>query len=81
LTADHGIDSSTIVGTGHHGRVRRDDVLSVARSAGSTSAATPRSAPVPMSRLRRAIATRAVKSMSAMAQLTTVVEVDVTHID
>jgi 2-oxoglutarate dehydrogenase E2 component (dihydrolipoamide succinyltransferase) len=79
LVAHHRVDPLSITGTGLGGRVRRDDVLAAARQqAGSVS---HRGTSVPMSRLRRVIATRAVESMSSTAQLTTVVEVDVTRVE
>ena len=106
LAAQHGIDLSTIRGTGVGGRIRKQDVLDAA-GAGTPSApaAAPASAPAPapaaparavapqapapsplrgrtekMSRLRKVIAERMVESLQVSAQLTTVVEVDVTRI-
>ena len=93
LAAESGIDLTQVAGTGVGGRIRKDDVLnasSVAPSAAPTS--TPAAAFVPgeasplrgttepMSRLRKVLAERAVASMVSTAQLTTVVEVDVTKI-
>ena len=102
LAKEQGVDLSQIKGTGVNGRVRKDDVLNVAKSnAAPTSqspspvAATPTqavntSAPAPQeslrgkveqtSRLRRIIAERMVQSLHISAQLTSVVEVDVTKI-
>lgn len=87
LAHDSGVDLSTVVGTGIGGRIRKEDVLS-ARGGAPTS--TKKRAPlktsplrgttVPMSRLRKVVAERAVISMNSTAQLTSVVEVDVTHI-
>jgi 2-oxoglutarate dehydrogenase E2 component (dihydrolipoamide succinyltransferase) len=92
LASENGIDLATVAGTGVGGRIRKDDVLA-AQSAGSVShTATPAVAHVPgaasalrgttepMSRLRKVLAERAVASMVSTAQLTTVVEVDVTRI-
>lgn len=71
------------------GRIRKEDVLA---KAGGSAAPAPPAAPtvveastlrgtsVPMSRLRKVIAERAVASMQQTAQLTTVVEVDVTEV-
>lgn len=91
LAAEIGIDLSRISGTGVGGRIRKDDILS-ANSAPVAQAAAPVAAHVrgvasalrgtvePMSRLRKVLAERAVASMVSTAQLTTVVEVDVTRI-
>jgi 2-oxoglutarate dehydrogenase E2 component (dihydrolipoamide succinyltransferase) len=100
LAAEHGIDLSSIEGTGVGGRIRKSDVLAAAERAAEppaapapAAAATP-SAPTqppaaaaaqrgkvePMSRMRQVIATRMVESLQTSAQLTTVVEVDVTRI-
>ena len=89
LAAESGVNLSTVSGTGVGGRIRREDVV-VAASGSSTSAA-PAAAHVaatsalrgtvePMSRLRKVLGERAVASMVSSAQLTTVVEVDVTKI-
>ena len=87
LANENGVDLNNIVGTGIGGRIRKEDVLSA--RGGSASAAktrTPlevsplRGTTVPMSRLRKVVAERAVISMQSTAQLTSVVEVDVTRI-
>lgn len=89
LANDHGVDLGAVTGTGVGGRIRKEDVL--AKATGSTapvSAAAPtvveasslRGTTVPMSRLRKVIAERAVASMQQSAQLTSVVEVDVTEV-
>jgi 2-oxoglutarate dehydrogenase E2 component (dihydrolipoamide succinyltransferase) len=87
---DSGVDLSRVVGTGVGGRIRKEDVL--AATSAVTGPATPAQAYVPapvsaqrgtsepMSRLRKVLAERAVASMISSAQLTTVVEVDVTRI-
>jgi 2-oxoglutarate dehydrogenase E2 component (dihydrolipoamide succinyltransferase) len=91
LAQDSGVDLTRVVGTGVGGRIRKEDVLS-ANTVSATSISTPAAphvpAPVsaqrgtsePMSRLRKVLAERAVASMVSSAQLTTVVEVDVTRI-
>jgi len=90
LANDHNVDVSTLVGTGVGGRIRKEDVLHAAGATQAAPAATPqpiqieasqlRGTSVPMSRLRKVIAERAVASMQQTAQLTSVVEVDVTEI-
>jgi 2-oxoglutarate dehydrogenase E2 component (dihydrolipoamide succinyltransferase) len=101
LAAEHGIDLSSIEGTGVGGRIRKSDVLAAAEKAAepeppapapSSTAAPAAPAPAaaaaaaqrgkvePMSRMRQVIATRMVESLQTSAQLTTVVEVDVTKI-
>jgi len=91
LAAQQGVDLASVKGTGVGGRIRKEDVLNAAQSA-PAPAATPTSAPAarevsplrgttqPMSRLRKVLAERAVASMQQTAQLTTVVEVDVTRL-
>jgi pyruvate dehydrogenase E2 component (dihydrolipoyllysine-residue acetyltransferase) len=101
LAAEHGVDLSTLTGTGVGGRIRKQDILDAAAKAKAAAAApTPASAapraaapaaakaqPSPlrgrtekMSRLRAVIARRMVESLQVSAQLTTVIEVDVTRI-
>lgn len=90
LASDMGVDITKVQGTGVGGRIRKEDVL--AHTAGaSASPVAPKAAvklepsPLrgttePMSRLRKVLAERAVASMQASAQLTSVVEVDVTRV-
>ena len=92
FAAEHGIDLSTVAGTGVGGRIRKEDVVTTAVPVASSPASAPAAAPAPvvasaqrgttepMSRLRKVLAERAVASMQQTAQLTTVVEVDVTAI-
>jgi pyruvate dehydrogenase E2 component (dihydrolipoamide acetyltransferase) len=96
LASETGVDLSGLNGTGVGGRIRKDDVIAAASSptVAAPTVAAPAS-PVaavhvepsalrgttePMSRLRKVLAERAVASMQQSAQLTTVVEVDVTKI-
>ncbi|MET3768155.1 2-oxoglutarate dehydrogenase E2 component (dihydrolipoamide succinyltransferase) [Marisediminicola sp. UYEF4] len=88
LANERGVDLASLTGTGVGGRIRKEDVV----AASSTEAAVPaeasatvevsplRGTTVPMSRLRKVIAERAVASMQSSAQLTSVVEVDVTRV-
>ena len=102
LANELGINLATVKGTGIGGRIRREDVESLAKpvaptystpapialapSAPSASKSAPvavsplRGTTVTMSRLRKVIAARMVESLQVSAQLTTVVEVDVTKI-
>ncbi|MGN6131325.1 MAG: 2-oxoglutarate dehydrogenase, E2 component, dihydrolipoamide succinyltransferase, partial [Nocardioidaceae bacterium] len=104
MAAEHGVDLSSIQGSGVGGRIRKQDVLDAAKAqqaaqapaasapsaqetGGPSAPAAAPSAPSPlrgktekMSRLRKVIATRMVESRQTSAQLTTVVEVDVTAI-
>ncbi|MDC5698391.1 2-oxoglutarate dehydrogenase, E2 component, dihydrolipoamide succinyltransferase [Intrasporangium calvum] len=115
LAAQHGIDLSTLTGTGVGGRIRKQDVLDAAQAAQQPPAPEPAAAPAAptaptagpaqpaaapaasggaqaasvspkrgtrekMSRLRKVIATRMVESLQVSAQLTTVVEVDLTKV-
>ncbi|HWH26970.1 MAG TPA: 2-oxoglutarate dehydrogenase, E2 component, dihydrolipoamide succinyltransferase [Pseudolysinimonas sp.] len=95
LAHDSGVDLDSLTGTGVGGRIRKQDVLAAvaveapvsapASASAATSAPAVETSPlrgttVPMSRLRKVVAERAVVSMQTMAQLTTVVEVDVTKV-
>jgi 2-oxoglutarate dehydrogenase E2 component (dihydrolipoamide succinyltransferase) len=88
---DSGVDLSRVSGTGVGGRIRKEDVMAATSGSVATSAApsaphvpapisSQRGTSEPMSRLRKVLAERAVASMVSSAQLTTVVEVDVTRI-
>jgi len=90
LANDHNVDLATVVGTGVGGRIRKEDVLqkasgheapvAQAQAPPEVAASSLRGTSVPMSRLRKVIAERAVASMQQSAQLTSVVEVDVTEV-
>ena len=94
LASDMGVDLAHVTGTGIGGRIRKEDVIAAgsqtstpAASTTAAPAATSQAAPSPlrgtsepMSRLRKVLAERAVASMQQSAQLTTVVEVDVTAV-
>lgn len=92
LAADNGVNLASVIGTGIGGRIRREDILAAipapATAASSTVAVTPakvepsplRGTTVPFSRLRKSISKAMVMSLQTQAQLTTVVEVDITNI-
>ncbi len=110
LAAQHGVDLTSVTGTGIGGRIRKQDVLDSAKAAEEAKAPAPAAATAPapatastpasapraesagagispkrgttekMSRLRKVIAQRMVESLQVSAQLTTVVEVDLTRI-
>ncbi|MET8233764.1 2-oxoglutarate dehydrogenase, E2 component, dihydrolipoamide succinyltransferase [Micromonospora sp. NPDC005298] len=104
LASEHGVDLSSLSGTGVGGRIRKQDVLDAAEKAKSAQAApaaaqpaaaqsaapaTPAAKPQPsakrgttekLPRIRATIAKRMQQSLHETAQLTTVVEVDVTKV-
>ncbi|NYE38679.1 2-oxoglutarate dehydrogenase E2 component (dihydrolipoamide succinyltransferase) [Nocardioides cavernae] len=109
MADQHGVDLSTVQGTGVGGRIRKQDVLDAAAAAQAAAAPAPAAAAAPaapaaagapptaaaptsaspsplrgtvepLSRLRKVIATRMVESLQEAAQLTQVMEVDVTAI-
>ena len=95
LASDLGVNLASVRGTGIGGRIRREDVEAAAKPAAAVVASSAPSAPrtsspvaasplrgttVTMSRLRKVIAARMVESLAVSAQLTTVIEVDVTKI-
>ena len=96
LARENGVDLARVSGTGIGGRIRKEDILAAAAPRAVATSTAPTSAPsspaapvavsplrgtqVKMSRLRKVIAERMVESLQVSAQLTTVVEVDVTKI-
>jgi len=86
LANERGVDLATVTGTGVGGRIRKQDVFDLSENSTTAPSAAPqpaaevsplRGTTVSMSRLRKVIAERAVISMQSSAQLTSVVEVDV----
>ncbi|MFH9064320.1 2-oxoglutarate dehydrogenase, E2 component, dihydrolipoamide succinyltransferase [Streptomyces coeruleorubidus] len=104
LAAEHGVDLSTVKGTGVGGRIRKQDVMSAAEAAKAAAAApapaaavtagghaAAKKAPVleasplrgqtiKMPRIRKVIGDNMVKALQEQAQLSSVVEVDVTRL-
>ena len=95
LASELGVNLTSIQGSGVGGRIRKEDVQAAAKPSVTQSApaaqssvqslapvaASPlRGTTVTMSRLRKVIAARMVESLQVSAQLTTVIEVDVTKI-
>ncbi|HEX6404342.1 MAG TPA: 2-oxoglutarate dehydrogenase, E2 component, dihydrolipoamide succinyltransferase [Pseudonocardiaceae bacterium] len=111
LAIEHGIDLSTVQGTGVGGRIRKQDVLAAVNAPEPEPVPEPEPAPAPsmaqpqppsttatpgtmpsavvpelrgrtekMSRMRSVIAKRMVESLQVSAQLTTVVEADITRL-
>jgi 2-oxoglutarate dehydrogenase E2 component (dihydrolipoamide succinyltransferase) len=95
LAAESGVDLGAVKGTGVGGRIRKQDVLSAAEAA-KAAAAAPAAAPkaaaksveasplrgqtVKMTRMRKVIGDNMMRALHSQAQLTSVVEVDVTRI-
>jgi 2-oxoglutarate dehydrogenase E2 component (dihydrolipoamide succinyltransferase) len=96
LAAEKGVDVATVTGTGVGGRIRKEDVLAAAEAKAApapAAAAAPAKAPAAklevsplrgttekMSRLRKIVAERMLEAVQSQAQLTTVMEVDVTRV-
>jgi pyruvate dehydrogenase E2 component (dihydrolipoamide acetyltransferase) len=89
LAHEQGVDLSSVTGTGVGGRIRKQDILEAhvpgaavqaPESKKSIEISPLRGTTQPMSRLRKVVAERAVISMQSSAQLTSVVEVDVTRV-
>ncbi len=96
MAEELGVDLTKVVGTGVGGRIRKSDVQAAATPAATPSSPAPVAAAAPavtpmaesplrgrtenLTRLRKVIAERMVESLQVSAQLTTVVEVDITRI-
>jgi 2-oxoglutarate dehydrogenase E2 component (dihydrolipoamide succinyltransferase) len=96
LAAEHRVDLASLSGTGVGGRIRKQDVLEAAggQTQGAAPAPAPAASPQgagqpeassrgkseKLTRLRALIGRRMVESLQVSAQLTTVVEVDLTRV-
>ena len=83
LAREHGIDPSTIVGTGAEGRVTKDDLLNCAEAQQQAlTAALPVGVHIePLSPMRRSIAEHMVLSRRTSAHVHTVFDVDFTVVE
>ncbi len=92
---EQGVDLASVTGSGIGGRIRKEDILAAvkpvavsapavvqsgAKAAAPVSVSPLRGTTVTMTRLRKVIAARMVESLQISAQLTTVVEVDMTKV-
>ncbi|MFG1818986.1 2-oxo acid dehydrogenase subunit E2 [Kribbella sp. NPDC049174] len=85
LARDHGVDLAGIRPSGRHGRATSTDVLTFAAASAQPPSPAPTTAATSvrverLSRRRRVIAERMHRSLQESAQLTTVIEVDLTHV-
>ncbi|MET9698212.1 2-oxoglutarate dehydrogenase, E2 component, dihydrolipoamide succinyltransferase [Streptomyces sp. NPDC006529] len=96
LASESGVDLSTVSGTGVGGRIRKQDVQAAAEAAKAAAAPAPAAAPaakapaaavselrgqtVKMTRMRKVIGDNMMKALHSQAQLSSVVEVDITKI-
>ena len=90
---EHGVDPSTVTGTGKDGRLTKEDVAAAASSKPAAAAAAPAPAAAPaaatggrkeervkMTRLRQTIAKRLKEAQNTAAMLTTFNDVDMTAV-
>ncbi|MFD7507150.1 2-oxoglutarate dehydrogenase, E2 component, dihydrolipoamide succinyltransferase [Streptomyces sp. NPDC059850] len=96
LAAENGVDLGTVKGTGVGGRIRKQDVIAAAEAAKAAAqapapaAAAPKAAKqevsplrgqtIKMPRMRKVIGDNMMKALHGQAQLTSVVEVDITKV-
>lgn len=96
IATEHGVDLDGVVGTGRGGRVRKQDVLAVVLAAPTPERPTHIESPYrpepavgedahdrrePLSRMRRSIAERMLRSLRTAAHCTTIVEVDMSSVE
>ncbi|UZK65682.1 2-oxoglutarate dehydrogenase complex dihydrolipoyllysine-residue succinyltransferase [Sphingomonas sp. M1-B02] len=92
---EHGVDPSTVQGTGRDGRLTKDDVVAAASSKPAAAAPAPTATPAPapaaapgerreervrMTRLRQTVAKRLKEAQNTAAILTTFNDVDMTEV-
>ncbi|OPX12930.1 2-oxo acid dehydrogenase subunit E2 [Mycobacterium sp. AT1] len=80
LVAQRGVDVTTVRGSGRNNRIRAVDISPRGRRTDAATAARP-DRTEKLTRLRKVIAVRMVESLRTSAQLTTVVEVDLTAVN
>jgi 2-oxoglutarate dehydrogenase E2 component (dihydrolipoamide succinyltransferase) len=84
IAREHGIAISQIPGTGHNGRITKDDVLRSLNGDGTAATLVQESAPPhvaqPLTRMRAIIAERMVESVRIAPHVHTVYRVDMSHI-
>ncbi|MFJ4875704.1 2-oxoglutarate dehydrogenase, E2 component, dihydrolipoamide succinyltransferase [Streptomyces sp. NPDC088745] len=95
LASENGVDLGQVKGTGVGGRIRKQDVVAAAEAAkapaaapaapAASKAAAPEVSPlrgqtVKMTRMRKVIGDNMMKALHSQAQLTSVVEVDITKL-
>ncbi|AXQ57596.1 2-oxoglutarate dehydrogenase, E2 component, dihydrolipoamide succinyltransferase [Streptomyces koyangensis] len=96
LASENNVDLGSVKGTGVGGRIRKQDVLAAAEAAKAPATAAPaapaaakapkleasplRGQTVKMTRMRKVIGDNMMKALHSQAQLTTVVEVDITRL-
>ncbi len=89
VAKEHGVDLSTITGTGEGGRVTKKDVLDAVAKHGATGATspphplslTPHEEVLPLTQMRKTIADRMLLSRRTSAHVATFFEADVSSID
>ncbi|MFJ9140014.1 2-oxoglutarate dehydrogenase, E2 component, dihydrolipoamide succinyltransferase [Streptomyces griseus] len=96
LASENNVDLSSVKGTGVGGRIRKQDVVAAAEAAKAAAAPAPAAAPaakapkleasplrgqtVKMTRMRKVIGENMMKALHSQAQLTSVLEVDITKL-